>query len=194
MSPESSSAALPHYIQAWLAAARASLDGVDPAAIEAGVEALEAVRARQGTVWICGNGGSAATASHLANDLMAISAPPRLRVACLCDNAAVLTARGNDDGFTEVFARQLDGRIASQDLLVALSVSGRSPNLLRALDCAEAVGAPVLALCGFPGSPLERRASVALRVPGAPGAFGPVEGVHALLCHLLANRLAGVEP
>lgn len=177
-----------------MAAARASLDGVALSSIEAAVEALESVRAREGTVWICGNGGSAATATHLANDLMAISGPPRLRVACLCDNAAVLTARANDDGYAEVFSRQLEGRIAARDLLVALSVSGRSPNLLRAVDCAEAVGAPVLALCGFPGSPLEQRASVAVRVPSAPGVYGPVEGVHALLCHLLANRLAGVTP
>ncbi len=182
------------YARAYLDIVRGVLGALDPEALGAAIGMLAAARRAGATVWICGNGGSAATASHLANDLGALAAPPVLRVACLCDNVAVLTARGNDDGFEAIFSRQLTGRVAPGDLLVAISVSGRSPNVLAAAAVAQAAGARVLGLCGFAGGALAEVADLALTAPAEAGDYGPVEGVHAVICHLLANALMADRP
>ena len=165
---------------------------VDLDAVEAVVGMLREARRRGSTVFVIGNGGSAATASHLATDLA--NAPrragqPPLRVFSLTDNNACLTAIGNDDGYDSVFASQLDRCLFPNDVLLAISASGNSPNILRAVELAKARGAWTAALTGFTGGDLTDMVDQAVLVRSPIGAYGPVEDVHLMLGHIFTNCL-----
>lgn len=161
-----------------------------PAAVIVDVAArLRAVHARGGTVFVCGNGGSAAAASHLANDLgrPLRQAAAGLRAVCLNDNVAALTAWANDVGYADVFAGPLRRLARPGDALVALSVSGRSPNVVAAAAEARRLGLEVIALTGDDGGDLRALADVVVCVPHAQ--YGIVEAVHAALLHALSYAL-----
>jgi D-sedoheptulose 7-phosphate isomerase len=138
-----------------------------------------------GKVLFCGNGGSAADAQHLAAELvgrMSDERPPMAGLALTTDTSA-LTALANDYGYDEVFARQVAALGRPGDVLVALSTSGRSENVLRAAEAAHRDGLRVVALTGPDPSPLEERADVTLRTPG--GTSGEIQQGHIVLGHLL---------
>ncbi len=178
------------FVRGYLDHVRQVLADLDADAIADLIQRLEQVRRDGGTVFLLGNGGSAATASHMANDLLALSTTPPLRVWCLTDSAAVLTARANDCGYDQVFTRQLRDRVGPGDLVVAISASGNSPNVLAAVDLAREAGASTFGLCGFDGGALAQRCDAALTVRTDPGEYGPVEGVHVLVEHIVANHMA----
>lgn len=172
------------------------LTHVDEVAVETICDALLAVRAAGGVVYLCGNGGSAATASHFANDLMVgVGGEPPFRAISLASNVPLLTCLSNDHGYEEVFARQLAGRVGSADALVAISASGESENVLRAVRCANAAGARTIGLTGFDGGQLRPLVDIGLHVRSATGEFGPVEDVHMVIEHAIVNflRLAGAR-
>jgi D-sedoheptulose 7-phosphate isomerase len=159
---------------------------------------------RGGTVFTCGNGGSAANASHLACDLTkftrAASRPP-LRAIGLGDNPALVSAITNDLGFSRLFVEQLEGVFRAGDVLVALSVHGGrgedqagpwSQNLPAAARFARAAGGSVVAFVGYDGGALAELADVAVIVPRcASGATSTphVEGMHEVYHHLVCERL-----
>jgi D-sedoheptulose 7-phosphate isomerase len=142
----------------------------DPALLAATCTAAEllagALRAGRKAIF-CGNGGSAADASHLAAELVGRFCLERdpLPALALTDNASALTAIGNDYGFAEVFARQVRGLGQPGDVLVALSTSGGSPNVLAAVEAADALGLRTIALTGRAGGRLAGLAELCLRVP-----------------------------
>jgi D-sedoheptulose 7-phosphate isomerase len=153
---------------------------------------LRGARERGSSVFVIGNGGSAATASHLAADLA--NAPRRagqrpLRVLSLADNVACLSALGNDEGYEQTFASQVDACVRPDDVVLAISASGNSPNLLRAIELAKARGAITAGLVGFDGGELRRLVDQAVFVPSPIGAYGPVEDVHLMLGHILTKCL-----
>ena len=135
--------------------------GLDRAAVGRLVEAVRRARDGGGMVYTLGNGGSAATASHLALDLAKNTrrpdAPP-VRALCLADNAGLLTAWANDSAYEEVFAAQLDAVARPGDLVVAVSGSGSSKNVLRAVAVAKAHGAATFGVAGFGGGALAQEA------------------------------------
>lgn len=138
-------------------------------------------------VYTCGNGGSASTASHMVCDLAKQAARPgrpRVRPVSLCDSVSLLTAWSNDDAYAEAFARQLEGAVEPGDVLVAISTSGRSPNVLRAVEVAAAAGARTIGLTGPNAVPLAGMVDVCLAVP-CPD-IGQVEDAHLALNHALA--------
>jgi D-sedoheptulose 7-phosphate isomerase len=145
---------------------------------------------RDGTIIICGNGGSAATATHFACDLgkwTVTEGRRRLRALALTDNVALMTAWSNDTAYERVFVEQLMSCYRPGDTLVAISGSGNSPNVLRAVEWANAQGAPTVALAGFGGGKL---AALARHVLVAPSHFMPeVEDVHSAITHGLAVTL-----
>ena len=150
-------------------------------------------------VFICGNGGSAATATHFACDLAkGTLAPnrPRLKVMSLCDNVSLLTAWANDVSYDEVFAENGAAWMEAGDVLVAISGSGNSRNVLRAVSLARAVGATTIGFVGSSGGRLKDRVDICVRVPG--GCLEQVEDIHLVVCHLLALCLrslpAGAAP
>ena len=142
------------------------------------------------TVFICGNGGSASTASHMAADLgenTVAAGKPRLRVLSLNDNMAWFSALANDLGYENVFVEQMGNLLQPRDVLIILSASGNSANVVRAAEFAKAHGGRVLALVGFQGGRLRELAEVAIHVKC--DAYGPVEDVHLVLNHVFTEAL-----
>jgi D-sedoheptulose 7-phosphate isomerase len=166
------------------------LRSVDPQTLEHVVASLRTARDHGGTIFLAGNGGSASTASHLANDLgKATRATGRasVRVVSLTDNVAWMTALANDEGYDRVFAGQLENFASPGDVLVVISASGNSRNLIAAAECARAQGATTVALLGFDGGALLGLVDHALWLPSAAGAYALVEDAHSALCHVLTQ-------
>ncbi len=171
-------------------------------ALERSFEILKAARDRGAMIYIAGNGGSAATASHWVNDLgkgAKVNGGPPLRVLSLSDNVSWLTALANDEGYERSFAGQIENFAEPGDVLVVLSASGNSVNLIRAVEIARAREVTSLGLLGFDGGALKDLVDEYLLLPTSQGAYGLVESGHDLLCHILtaclaADPLARAEP
>jgi D-sedoheptulose 7-phosphate isomerase len=150
---------------------------------------LRAWRERR-TVFILGNGGSAATASHMMNDLNKYASVPgrrRFRALALTDNVPWLTAVGNDQSYAEVFVEPLKNWLEPGDLVIAISASGNSPNVVQAVEYAQAHGATVIGFCGRPGGRLAELADLCVIVPS--DRIGQQEDGHLILNHTLAFAL-----
>lgn len=158
--------------------------------LEAIERALWETYERDATIVVCGNGGSAGSASHFACDLAKwtiCEGCRRVRALALTDNVPVMTAWSNDTAYERVFVEQLMSHYRQGDTLVAISGSGNSPNVLRAVEWANQQGAPTIGLSGFDGGKLARLARLALVVPNH--VMPQVEDVHMALCHGLAVSL-----
>jgi len=167
------------------------LRAIDPEAIARFVHILLESRARGTTVYFIGNGGSASTASHFANDLAigTNSYVQPFRVVSLTDNQAILTALANDFGYEEVFVRQLQVIGKPGDVLVAISASGNSPNLIRAMEYAASAGIKTVAFTAFDGGRMKQIADDGIHVPTSPKEYGPAEDAHMVLDHLVGAYL-----
>ena len=141
-------------------------------------------------IWIIGNGGSAATASHFATDLNRCtnSVGESVKAMSLCDNTSLITAIGNDFGYDQVFSRQLHNSASSGDLLIILSASGNSKNIISALGWAQNNKVTTLALTGFDGGQAKVLADTSLHVPTTNGDYGVAEDAHSILCHFLSSQ------
>ncbi|MBI5329709.1 MAG: SIS domain-containing protein [Betaproteobacteria bacterium] len=170
------------------------LNSIDPESIARFIETLLAARKSGATVFFVGNGGSAATASHFANDLAigTNSYEQPFRVVSLTDNQAIITALANDFGYEDVFARQLKVLGRAGDVVVAISASGNSPNLIRAFEYAKTAGIKTVALTAFDGGKMKQMADEVVHVPTAPKEYGPAEDAHMVLDHLVGAYLSRV--
>lgn len=140
-------------------------------------------------VFTLGNGGSASTASHIAADLAknTIGANMRrFRVTSLNDNAAIVTALANDLGYENVFSEQLQNLIRAGDLLIAVSASGNSANVTKAIRYAQSQCAEVVGILGFDGGEAARLVDLAIIVPSDN--YGVVEDVHLVINHILVEH------
>ena len=140
-------------------------------------------------VFTIGNGGSSSTASHLAADLSKNTTGPnmrRFRITSLNDNAAIVTALANDLGYEHVFSEQLVNLIRAGDVLIAVSASGNSPNIVAAIRYAQQQSAYVVALLGFDGGIAATLADNAIIVPSRD--FGIVEDLHLAINHILVEH------
>jgi D-sedoheptulose 7-phosphate isomerase len=141
-------------------------------------------------VFIAGNGGSAATASHMANDLqwgLARLGGPGLRATALSDNVPVLTAIANDRSYEDVFAVQLETLADAGDVLIVISGSGNSDNVVRAAEAARRLKLHTVGFLGMGGGKLRLMVDVAVVVPSDD--YGPIEDVHMMLDHLCTAYL-----
>jgi D-sedoheptulose 7-phosphate isomerase len=173
-------------VDGYLSALAETLDAVSRADIWVAVDMLLATAQAGKRVYLVGNGGSAATASHLANDLnkqATVPGWPMFRAIALTDNVPLITAWANDSDYTEVFAMQLANHVEAGDLLVAISTSGNSPNVLRVVEVAQAAGARTLAFTGDEGGALKDMVDHCLFVPSPH--IGHQEDVHMALDHVL---------
>lgn len=168
---------------------------LDPEAIAAFLGVLLGARERGASIFFLGNGGSAATASHFANDIAIGSKSWRkpLRAFSLTDNVPVLTAIANDCSYDEIFIRQLEVYMTPGDVVIAISASGNSPNVVRAVEYANANGGITVTLTGFDGGKLGSMGKVNIHVPTGLGEYGPVEDIHMMLDHLMASFLMQVS-
>jgi len=179
------------FVLGYLDEIRRCLDSLVASDVARFLECLERAYNEDRQVYVIGNGGSAATASHMACDLAKNVYPSasamsvrRFRVTSLTDNVALITALANDCGYDRVFSEQLNNLIQKDDLLIAISASGNSPNILDGIALARERGAHTAALLGFDGGHARRMVDVAL-VVGSDD-YGHVEDLHLVLNHLVA--------
>jgi D-sedoheptulose 7-phosphate isomerase len=186
-------------IEGYLAGVQHTLAALSLEQIDEAVDVLLSANYVGSTVFTLGNGGSASTASHFACDLAKgtiTPGRPRFRVVALTDNVPLMTAWGNDASYEAIFAEQLRGLMRRGDVVVAISGSGNSPNVLRAVDLARQMGGITVGLSGFAGGELSTQVDVPVVVPCE--CMEQIEDIHLTLCHLmctvLREKLERIEP
>ncbi len=179
------------YLTGYAAGLKAALETVDAVALARACEAVEQAAVAGRRIHAIGNGGSAAVADHLSCDWTKGThhhGHPPIRARSLVSNVALYSAIANDFGFEEVFATQLAFEGDAGDVLVAISSSGNSPNILQAVAEAKERGILSIGLSGFSGGALKSAADVSLYV--AANNYGIVEDAHQALMHVITQFLA----
>jgi D-sedoheptulose 7-phosphate isomerase len=179
------------FARGYLAYLGEVLGKMDTKAIAAFIEALLDAREKNKQIFFLGNGGSAATASHFANDVAIGSRTLHkpFRAIALTDNVAAMTAIANDYGYDDIFVQQLMVLSQPGDVVVAISASGNSPNVIKAVEYAKSKGALTVGLTGFDGGKLKQLCEISVHVPSNKGEYGPVEDLHMVVDHLLGAYL-----
>lgn len=185
-------------IAEYVALEKSVLDKLDISAINEAMNVIDETRRTGGTIWIFGNGGSAATASHYQNDFnkgVSEFLDQKFRFLCLNDNVATLTAVANDIGYDEVYRFPLINNIKDHDIVVAISGSGNSANVVNAVEYAKSQNALVIGLTGFDGGKLKTVSDISLHVP--VNSMQVTEDIHMVFDHLMMSifyrHLAGRE-
>jgi D-sedoheptulose 7-phosphate isomerase len=168
------------------------LESIDEAEINKLADAFESARAKENTIFVAGNGGSAVTATTMANDigfdiLKKTGTKKAFKVLALTDNNSVITAIANDVGYDNIFVNQLKIHYRPGDCLVVISASGNSPNVLKAAEWMKSRGEKIIGLLGFSGGKLIDMCDVKIHVKTEPGEYGPVEDGHLIMNHILAH-------
>ena len=181
-----------YSIPAYLAAHGALARKLDIAAFEAGVETVRVAFEAGTQIITCGNGGSAYAASHFITDwnkMINLATNRKFRGISLCDNLGMVTAFANDLSYDEIFAGQLKAIMAPGDLVIAISGSGNSRNVVKAVEYANSAGATTLALVGYDGGRLKQIASQTVWVPSHDMQL--CEDVHLMFGHMVMKALCG---
>ncbi|MPZ32914.1 MAG: SIS domain-containing protein [Rhodospirillales bacterium] len=176
------------FVADYVSAVAIALNSVRPGEIERAVTAMKRAIQSDRLIFTCGNGGSAAIANHLTCDCskgIATNTTLRPRVVSLSATVELVTAIANDMAYSEVFAYQLKNAARPGDVLITISSSGDSENIVRALDWAGNNGMTTIALSGFSGGRSAQMADISLHV--AAQNYGVVEDVHQSLIHILAQ-------
>ena len=174
----------------------ASLQDIDPDQIAVLAEAFIRARQRSQQIIILGNGGSAATASHMANDFLKHGHNDyrfSYGVISLTDNVPWLTAIANDFGYEYIFVQQLRNLLNPGDVVVALSSSGNSPNVLNGVEYANKHGAKTFGIVGFGGGKLSQLAQHIVNIPSQKGDYGVMEDGSLIVGHILSEFLGKVD-
>lgn len=171
----------------YTAAVTSTLDSLPLIDIENAVRSLEKARENGATIFVCGNGGSASTASHFVCDMVkgaSYARPLRFRIMALTDSLPTITAYSNDLSYECVFAEQLKNFAKPGDVLIAISGSGNSPNVIHAVQHANSIGCETIALTGRDGGRLGPLAHIEIRV--AEQHMGRIEDGHMVVCHIFS--------
>jgi D-sedoheptulose 7-phosphate isomerase len=184
------------HFEVYLAELKKSIDMVSRDRFLEIAETLLDAHGHEKTVFVFGNGGSASTASHMACDLgkgTVLPGKKRFRIICLSDNIPLMTAWANDTSYENVFSEQLDNLVREGDVVVGISGSGNSPNVLKALELARRRKAKTVGLTGFKGGKMKSLCDVCLIVPS--DSMQRIEDVHLIIEHALYaymwDRLGG---
>ncbi|MCR4817881.1 MAG: SIS domain-containing protein [Fretibacterium sp.] len=176
------------YIQDYLTLEKKTLEALSQKEIHDVVDAALDAYEHEGTIYICGNGGSAATASHAANDFnkgISEYVDKKWHFYCLNDNVATLMSIANDISYEEVFRFQLRNKLKPHDLVIGISGSGNSANVVNALRYAKEQGVKTMGWTGYSGGKVKELADVVFYVP--LDNMQVVEDMHMVLVHLLMN-------
>lgn len=163
-----------------------AIDTIDLARVNQAIELFRDARANGRRIFVCGNGGSASTASHFACDIVkgaSYNRQSRFRIMALTDQLATLTAYANDVSYDAVFVEQLKNFAEPGDLFLGISGSGNSPNVLRAIEYANTIGCKTIAMTGRDGGKLGPLAQLNIQVP-VPH-MGRIEDAHMIVCHMI---------
>jgi len=178
------------YFTAYAAELARAVAGVDPAALDRGGAILRQALKERRTIFSCGNGGSCAISNHLLCDFekgIQTDTEFRPRVISLSANTEIITAIANDLAFEDVFVYQLRSLAAAGDVLITISSSGDSENIVRAASWARDNNVRVIALTGFSGGRSAKLADVNIHVPADN--YGIIEDLHQSVMHVLAQSL-----
>ena len=181
-------------IRHYFSTVQALLDQTPFDDVDSVVDTLIAANRAGATVFICGNGGSAATASHFACDLAKrpiVPGQPRFRVIALTDNNALMTALSNDISYEAVFSEQLIPLVRKGDVVIGISGSGNSPNVLNAMKAGREAGAVTVGFCGYDGGKLKGMVDLPVHVTSFNMAM--VEDVHLMLEHAICEKLLALQ-
>ena len=176
------------FVLDYLTRLKLILDNIDSDVISDIVEMLDQTIKNKSRVYIIGNGGSSATASHMVNDL---GAGLRRRnivnfdVVSLGDNSPVVTAIANDIGYENIFFMQMKGLLNQADIVIAISCSGDSPNIIKSVDYAKELGCKIIGVTGFNGGYLRSVSDVSFHVDAPKNEYGLVEDTHMILDHII---------
>ena len=184
-------ASISAYFSDYADRLRHALGTVDMAMLELARASIEETAARGARIHAIGNGGSAAIADHLCCDLVKgthVDGHPTIEVGSLTSNVALYSAIANDFGFDEVFSRQIGFLAKPGDVLLAISSSGNSPNILAGAAAAAARGVTTIGLSGFSGGKLREIVDISLHVDASN--YGIVEDAHQSIMHILAQFIA----
>jgi D-sedoheptulose 7-phosphate isomerase len=155
------------------------------------IEIFLKAREDSSQIFFIGNGGSASTASHFANDLALGTGESEapFRALSLCDNSSEITAIANDYGYNHIFKKQLEKLMKKGDVVLAISASGNSPNVIEAVEYANAHGGITVGLTGFDGGKLKNKARLVVHVPTKKGEYGVTEDSHLVVDHVISGFL-----
>jgi D-sedoheptulose 7-phosphate isomerase len=163
-----------------------TIEAIELDKVNQAIELFREARANGRHIFVCGNGGSASTASHFACDIVkgaSFNRPSRFRIMALTDQLPTLTAYANDVSYDSVFVEQLRNFAEPGDLFMGISGSGNSPNVLRAIEYANSIGCRTIALTGRDGGKLGPLAQLNIQV-AAPH-MGRIEDAHMIVCHMI---------
>ena len=180
-------------VSQYLASHRRLAPTLDEQAFQAGIDVVRAAFEAGRQIIACGNGGSAYAASHYITDwnkMVNLATGRKFRGVSLCDNIGSVTAFGNDVAFDEIFAGQLKAILDRDDLVIAISGSGNSPNVVKAVEYANAAGAQTLAVVGYDGGRLKHIAKHSVWVPSFDMQL--CEDVHLMFGHMVVKTLCGL--
>ena len=178
------------HIKNYFGTIKNLLDRLDIGSVENAAKLIELAFYSEKNIYIIGNGGSAATASHIANDFskgIKTGTEKNFKVISLTDNIPLITAISNDIGYKYIFVDQLKIFVKENDVVIGISASGNSENVVLALEYAKSKGAMTIAIVGFDGGQLKRIADVCVHVETAKGMYGPVEDIHMIIEHAISN-------
>jgi D-sedoheptulose 7-phosphate isomerase len=181
------------YAKRYISYLSKLLGSLNLEAVEKIIEVFQNARANGKTIFLVGNGGSAATCSHFAEDLAygtIVEGEKPFKALSLVDNAAYLTAVGNDEGYENLFVAQLRNLFNAGDVLVAISGSGNSPNVVKAIEYAKSKDGITIGMVGFDGGVVKNMCHHCVHINTMKDEYGPVEDIHLILVHLITTYLA----
>ncbi|HET6598270.1 MAG TPA: SIS domain-containing protein [Anaerolineales bacterium] len=178
------------FIQEYISTLQLTMDQLPHQLIAEVIDLLQQTRTKGSQVFILGNGGSASTASHFACDLAKNTRQaglPHFRVIGLTDNMAMFSALANDEGYENVFSEQLASLVRPGDIVIAISASGNSKNVIKAVEAAHRYDATVIGFTGFDGGLLGQLANINIHVNSK--IIEHVEDIHLMLEHLIVRSI-----
>jgi|SaaInlStandDraft_4_1057021.scaffolds.fasta_scaffold07540_4 D-sedoheptulose 7-phosphate isomerase len=176
------------FTKVYVSELKSILDKIDPSVVSDIVRSLNETISKKSRVYILGNGGSSATASHMVNDLGAglrRRELVNLDIVSLGDNSPVVTAIANDIGYENIFYMQMKGLINADDVIIAISCSGNSPNITKAVAYAKDLGCEIIGVTGFDGGLLKKMSDINFHIDAPENEYGLVEDAHMILDHLI---------
>ena len=182
------------HIKEYIELEKAVLDTLEINEIDEVLNVLENARLNKKRIFICGNGGSASTASHFECDFnkgISYDQDIKYDIECLSDNVPMMMAIANDIGYDDIFVVPLKNKMKPGDVLIGLSGSGNSENVVRAFDYANACGADTIAFVGYSGGKLKSIAKHCIHVN--VNNMQIVEDVHLILNHMMMFILSGMK-
>ena len=179
------------YAEGYLSELTSSLGKIDLRAVDASIELLIDAHKKGSRIFTAGNGGSSATASHIVCDFnkgISVHTEKKFEMVCLSDSIPTITAIANDIGYEQVFVLPLKGRMKQGDVLIAISGSGNSKNIILAAEYAKSMGNKVIAFTGYDGGQLYKMADVNIHLP--LNDMQKAEDAHMVMLHLIARAIA----